>query len=79
MASWPGAVLGVVDAVSCGGGDRIGGEAELPVEGLVVGGGAMCSTPTLRPASPIIFSEPLLTPASTLTRARMPGGRTVSR
>ena len=31
------------------------------------------------PASPMIFSQPLLTPASTLTRARMPGGRTQRR
>src|SRR6266480_4829985 len=41
VASWPGAVLGVVDAVSCGGGDRVGGDAELAVQGLVVGGGAV--------------------------------------
>src|SRR6476469_6727056 len=41
VASWPGAVLGVVDAVSCGGGDRVGGNAELSVQGLVVGGGAV--------------------------------------
>ena len=27
----------------------------------------------------LIFSQALLTPASTLTRARMPGGRTASR
>src|SRR5690348_9605485 len=40
-ASWPGALPGVVDAVSCGGRDRVGGDAELVVQGLVVSGGAV--------------------------------------
>ena len=43
MASRPGAVLGVVDAVSCGGGDRGGGDAELAVQGRVASGGAVMS------------------------------------
>ena len=43
MASWPSAVLGVVDAVSCGGGNRGGNEAELAVQGLVVSGGEVMS------------------------------------
>jgi hypothetical protein len=59
--------------LSRGGGNRGGSDAELVVQGLVVSAAAECSTPTLRPASPMIFSQPLLTPASTLTRARMPG------
>src|SRR3982074_2986254 len=41
VAARPGAVLGVVDAVSCGGGDGIGGDAELAVEGLGVRGRAI--------------------------------------
>jgi hypothetical protein len=41
VASWPGAVLGVVDAVSCGSGDRGRSDAELAVQGLVVSGGAV--------------------------------------
>jgi hypothetical protein len=36
VAARPGAVLSVVDAVSRGGGDRIGGDAEFPVQALVV-------------------------------------------
>ena len=43
MASWPSAVLGVVDAVSCGGGNRGGNDAELAVQGLVVSGGEVMS------------------------------------
>ena len=43
VASWPGAVLGVVDAVSCGGGNRGGNDAELAEQGLVVSGGEVMS------------------------------------
>ena len=43
MASWPGAVLGAVDAVSCGGGNCGGNDAELAVQGLVVSGGEVMS------------------------------------
>ena len=42
MAFWPGAVLGVVDAVSYDG-NRGGSDAELAVQGLVVSGGAVMS------------------------------------
>jgi hypothetical protein len=79
VASWPGAVLGVVDAVLCGGGDRGGGDAELAVQGLVVSGGAVVFDADAAAGVTDDLSQPLLTPASTLTRARMPGGRTVSR
>jgi hypothetical protein len=52
-----------------------GSDAELAVQGLVVSRGAVMFGATPRPTSPMIFSRPLLAPASTLTRARMPGGR----
>src|SRR5260370_23096180 len=59
VASGPGAVLGVADAVSCGGGNRGGSDAGLAVQGLVVSGGAVMSrartaarvTPDLFPAA----------------------------
>jgi hypothetical protein len=76
VASWPGAVLGVVDTVSCSG-DRGGCDADLAVQGLVFSEGAVAFgfyaaagvTDDLFPAA--------ADPASTLIRARMPGGRTV--
>jgi hypothetical protein len=52
-----------VDAVSCGGGD-----AELAVQGLVVSGGAVMSDADAAASVTDDLSQPLLTPASTLTR-----------
>jgi len=78
-ASWPGAVLGVVDAISCGGGNRGGSDAALAVQGLVVSGGAVAfDADTAAGITDDLFPA-AADPASTLTRARMPGGRTVSR
>jgi hypothetical protein len=69
MASGQGAVRGVVDAVSCGGGNRGGSDAELAVQGLALSGGALMFGADAAVGVPDDLSQPLLTPASTLTRA----------
>jgi hypothetical protein len=61
VASRPGAVLGVVDAVSCGG-NRGGSDAELAVQGLVVSGGAVASDAGAAAGVTDDLSQPLLTP-----------------
>jgi hypothetical protein len=79
VASWPGAVLGVVDAVSCGSGNRGGSDAELAVQDLGVSGGAVAFDADAAAGVTDDLFPAAADPVSTLTRARMPGGRTVSR
>ena len=79
VASWPGAVLGVVGCCRVRRRHRVGGDAELAVQGLVVSGGAgMFDADAAAGVTDDLLPAPMI-PASTLTRARMPGGRTVSR
>jgi hypothetical protein len=61
VASWPGAVLGVVDAVSCGSGNRGGSDAELAVQGLGVSGGAVAFDADAAAGVTDDLSQPLLT------------------
>ncbi len=77
MASWPGAVLGVVDAVSCSG-DRGGSDADLAVQGLVFSGGAVAFGFYAAAGVTDDLSQPLLARFHA-DRARIPGGRTVLR
>jgi hypothetical protein len=65
--------------LSCAAATRGGSNAELAVPGLVVSGGAVMSGVGAAAGVTDDLSQPLLTPAFTLTRARMPGDRAVSR